>query len=122
MLNVSVGAEYTFNARYAAYLGFWTDFSPIEGKQVRDILIGSSGFVLPTASVDLYHVVVGATRTIQRGKIAAGIVVSHGAGTSQSDVDITATGTLAGTSARGLLAHAVSFSSLSFLLGYTYFF
>jgi hypothetical protein len=122
VLNVSVGVEYALNTMYTAYVGFWTDFSPSPGKQVRDILIGNSGFLLPTASIDLYHLVFGATRTIQRGKIAAGVVLSHGTGTSQSDVDITTSGTIAGTSAQGPIPHAVSFSSLSFLLGYTYFF
>jgi hypothetical protein len=122
VVNVSVGAEYILNTTYAAYLGFWTDFSPIDSKQVRDILVGSSDIFLPAAAVDLYHIVVGGARTIRQGKLAAGIVLSYGTGRSQSDVDITPTGTVTGMSTGAPISHAVSFSSISFLLGYTYFF
>ena len=91
MVNVSFGAEYALNETYAAYLGFWTDFSPITSQQFRDIDRSGQGFVLATGDVDLYHVVVGATRTTKRSTIAAGVVVSQGTGTAPSNADITAT-------------------------------
>jgi hypothetical protein len=121
--NVSVGAEYAFSDTYAAYLGFWTDFSPLDNKQTREVILNNQGVILPTGDVDIYHVVFGATRTTQRSKIAAGAVVSHGTGTSQSGLDITPTGDILGsTPGGGLISRHVSFFSISLLLGYTYFF
>ena len=122
VVNVSAGLEYVVNAAYTAYVGFWTDFSPADRHQVRDIIVSDQGFLLPAASLDLYHLVVGATYTIRRGKVAAGIVLSHGTGTTQSDVDVSPTGSVIGLSTRGPIPHTVSFSSISFLLGYTYLF
>lgn len=101
VVNVSVGAEYAFNDTYAAYLGFWTDFSPLDSTQIRDIARDGQGFVLPTGDVDIYHVVFGATRTTKRSKFAAGVIFSHGTGTSLSEFDVTPTGDILGLSARG---------------------
>jgi hypothetical protein len=123
VVNVSFGTEYLVNDTYAAYLGFWTDFSPLDRQQTRDILSNARGLVLPTTDVDLYHIVFGAARTTTRSKIAAGVVLSHGTGTSQSGLEITATGDILGlTPGSSLIERHVSFSSLSFVLGYTYFF
>ena len=80
VVNVSFGAEYALNETYAAYLGFWTDFSPLTSQQFSDIDRSGQGFVLATGEVDLYHVVFGATRTTKRSTIAAGVVVSQGDG------------------------------------------
>ena len=65
----------------------------------------------------------GATRTTKRSTIAAGMVVSHGTGTTPSNVDITPTGDVLGL-AQGdrIIERDVSFFSISLLLGYTYFF
>ena len=87
---------HTLNETYAAYLGFWTDFSPLTGQQFSDIARSGQGFVLATGEVDLYHVVFGATRTTKRSTIAAGVVVSQGTGTTLSNADITATGDVLG--------------------------
>ena len=123
VVNVSFGAEYAINNTYAAYVGFWTDFSPLTRQQFRDIELSGQGFVLATGEVDLYHVVFGATRTTKRSKIAAGVVVSHGTGTAQSSADITATGDVLGFTQGGrVIERDVSFFSVSLLLGYTYFF
>lgn len=123
VVNVAFGAEYTFTDVYAAYLGFWTDFSPLDSQQSRDIALSGQGFVLPTGDIDLYHVVLGATRTTRRSKFAAGVVFSHGTGTVQSEIDVTATGNILGLTPGGRLSERnVSFDSLSLVLGYTYFF
>lgn len=123
VVNVSVGVEYALNDTYAAYLGFWTDFSPLDSQQTRDVILNGQGAILPTGDVDIYHVVFGATRTTQRSKIAAGVVVSHGTGTSQSNFDITRSGDILGsTPGDVLIERDVSFFSISLLLGYTYFF
>ena len=123
VVNVSFGAEYAFNDTYAAYVGFWTDFSPLTRQQFSDIALSDQGFVLATGEVDLYHVVVGATRTTQRSLIAAGVVLSQGTGTTLSNADITPTGDVLGLTQGGrFLEHHESFFSVSLLLGYTYFF
>jgi hypothetical protein len=123
VVNVSFGAEYALNDTYAAYLGFWTDFSPLKSQQVNDILRSRQGLVLTTGDVNLYHVVFGATRTTKRSTIAAGMVVSHGTGTAPSHVDITPTGDVLGlTQGDRIIERDVSFFSISLLLGYTYFF
>src|SRR5262245_58016361 len=54
VVNVSFGAEYALNDTYAAYLGFWTDFSPLKSQQVSDILRSRQGLVMSTGEVDLY--------------------------------------------------------------------
>jgi hypothetical protein len=121
VVNVSFGAEYALNDTYAAYVGFWTDFSPLTREQFSDL--SNQGFVLATGEVDLYHVVVGATRTTPRSMIAAGVVLSQGTGTTQSNTDITATGNALGlTQGERLIERHESFFSVSLLLGYTYFF
>ena len=126
VVNVSFGAEYSLNDMYAAYLGFWTDFSPLDSKQTRAVILSQQGDILPIGDINIYNVVVGATRTTQRSKIAAGVVVSHGTGTTQSEVDFTRSGTATGLSPlaieNGLFEHQASFFSISLLLGYTYFF
>ena len=123
VVNVSFGAEYALNETYAAYLGFWTDFSPLTSQQFSDIDRSGQGFVLATGEVDLYHVVFGATRTTKRSTIAAGVVVSQGTGTAPSNADITATGDVLGFTQGGrLIERHESFFSISLLLGYTYFF
>jgi hypothetical protein len=121
VVNVSFGAAYALNDTYAAYVGFWTDFSPLTREQFSDL--SNQGFVLATGEVDLYHVVVGATRTTQRSMIAAGVVLSQGTGTTQSNADITATGNALGLTQGGrFIERHESFFSVSLLLGYTYFF
>jgi hypothetical protein len=121
VVNVSFGAAYALNDTYAAYVGFWTDFSPLTRQQFSDL--SNQGFVLATGEVDLYHVVVGATRTTKRSMIAAGVVLSQGTGTTQSNADITATGNALGLTQGGrFIERHESFFSVSLLLGYTYFF
>jgi hypothetical protein len=123
VVNVSFGAEYALDDTYAAYVGFWTDFSPLTRQQFSDIALSGQGFVLATGEVDLYHVVVGATRTTKRSTIAAGVVLSQGTGTTLSNADITATGDVLGLTQGGrFLERQESFFSVSLLLGYTYFF
>jgi hypothetical protein len=123
VVNVSFGAEYALNDTYTAYVGFWTDFSPLKSQEVNDILRNRQGLVLATGDVNLYHVVLGATRTTKRSMIAAGVVVSHGTGIAPSNVDITPTGDVLGlTQGDRVIERDVSFFSLSLLLGYTYFF
>jgi hypothetical protein len=123
VVNVSVGAAYALNETYAAYVGFWTDFSPLTRQQVTEILRSNQGVVLATGEVDLYHVVFGATRTTQRSTVAVGVGLSHGTGSAPSNVDITPTGDVLGLTQGGrVIARDVSFWSLSLLLGYTYYF
>ena len=123
VVNVSFGAAYALNETYAAYLGFWTDFSPLTRQQFSDIALSGQGFVLATGEVDLYHVVVGATRTTKRSTLAAGVVLSQGTGATLSNADITPTGDVLGLTQGGrFLEHHESFFSVSLLLGYTYFF
>jgi hypothetical protein len=55
--------------------------------------------------------------------IAAGVVLSQGTGTTQSNADITATGNALGLTQGGrFIERHESFFSVSLLLGYTYFF
>ena len=123
VVNVSFGAEYALDDMYAAYVGVWTDFSPLTSQQFRAIDLSGQGFVMAVGEVNLYHVVFGATRTTQRSKVAAGMVISQGTGTAPSTIDITATGDVLGLTQGGLLIdrHA-AFFSVSLLLGYTYYF
>jgi hypothetical protein len=123
VVNVSFGAEYALNDMYAAYVGVWTDFSPLTSQQFRAIDHSGQGFVMAVGEVDLYHVVFGATRTTQRSKVAAGMVISQGTGTAPSNLDITATGDVLGLTQGGrLIERHAAFFSVSLLLGYTYFF
>jgi hypothetical protein len=48
VVNVSFGGEYALNDTYAAYVGCWTDFSPLTSQQVNDILRSRQGLVLAT--------------------------------------------------------------------------
>jgi hypothetical protein len=63
---------YALNETYAAYVGCWTDVSPLTRQQVTAILRSQQGVVLATGEVDLYQVVFGATRTTQRSTVAVG--------------------------------------------------
>ena len=123
VVNVSFGAEYALDEMYAAYVGVWTDFSPLTSQQFRAIDLSGQGFVMAVGEVDLYHVVFGATRTTQRSKVAAGIVISQGTGTAPSTIDLTATGDVFGlTQGSRLIDRHAAFFSVSLLLGYTYYF
>jgi hypothetical protein len=122
VVNVSAGTEYRLTSMYAAYAGFWTDFSPININTSKALLRSAEGFPLAFSSVDVYNVVVGLSRRTTSTLIGAGVVVSYGRGTAAGNLDFV--GDTA--SPRGLrsdvIERDVSYFATSAFVSFTYFF
>jgi hypothetical protein len=92
VVNVNVGVEYRISDTYSTYLGFWTDFSPVDLDAARDLSETSGpypreGFPLSRESVDVYNFSLGATRRKGNTLLGVAIVPNFGTGSMISNVD-----------------------------------
>jgi len=92
VVNVNVGVEYRINDKYSTYLGFWTDFSPVDLDTVRDLSETSGpypreGFPLSPESVDVYNFSLGATRRKGSTLLGVAIIPNFGTGSMIANVD-----------------------------------
>ncbi len=92
MVNVNVGVEYRINDKYSTYLGFLTDFSPVDLDTVRDLSetpgpYPREGFPLSPESVDVYNFSLGATRRKGSTLIGVSIIPSFGTASMISNVN-----------------------------------
>ena len=92
VVNVNVGVEYRINDKYSTYLGFWTDFSPVNLDTVRDLSETSgsyprTGFPITPESIDVYNFSLGATRRKGSNLIGVSIIPSFGTGSMIANVD-----------------------------------
>jgi long-subunit fatty acid transport protein len=92
VVNVNVGVEYRISDKYSTYLGFWTDFSPVDLDTVRALSEPSGtypreGFPMTPESIDFYNFSLGATRRKGSTLIGVSIIPSFGTGSMIANVD-----------------------------------
>jgi opacity protein-like surface antigen len=124
VVNVAAGAEYRFGERYAGYLGFWTDFSPVNIDDLKAMLADDLvGNPLAMADVDVYNAVVGLSRRAADRLLAIGVTVAYGTGRVAGNLDfVDPDAIIAGGGRPGVLERKVSYLTGALLLSFTQFF
>jgi long-subunit fatty acid transport protein len=88
VVNAALGVEYRASERWAAYAGFWTDFSPVDIDDLKEMGNREDiGNPIALGSVDIYHAAVGVSRRSADRVLAVGLVGAYGTGRAASRLD-----------------------------------
>jgi hypothetical protein len=92
VVNVAAAMEYKFSDTYSGYLGFWTDFSPVDLDAVTELMTGQSrltrqGFPITPEAVDTFYLSIGIARQTKKSLFGFAFIPYYGTGKVVDNID-----------------------------------